>query len=62
MGHIVCSPPSGTNISVGDTDVTCEVFDMSGNKAECSFQVDVKGTQYSSVESLSMSDYFSLKS
>ena len=47
VAHITCNPPSGTNISIGETNVTCEVVDGSGNKAGCSFQVDVKGTQHS---------------
>jgi hypothetical protein len=33
----VCAPPSGSNITVGNTTVTCSVTDSCGNTASCSF-------------------------
>ena len=43
---IVCHPPSGTNVSIGQTQITCEAVDGSGNKAGCNFQVNLRGTHY----------------
>ena len=39
-----CSPESGTNFTIGQSIITCEAFDMSGNRAACSFNVSVAGT------------------
>ena len=41
--QVSCNLQSGTNFNIGRTNVTCEAVDGSGNRAECSFQVDVIG-------------------
>ena len=41
--NITCSPESGTEFTIGQTDVTCEAVDISGNRAACSFNVSVTG-------------------
>ena len=43
VSHVICDPQSGTNFTIGETSVICEAFDGSGNRAECSFQVNVTG-------------------
>ena len=40
---VTCDPESGTNFIIGQTPVTCEAVDGSGNKASCSFQITVTG-------------------
>ena len=40
---VTCDLLSGTNFTIGQTTVTCEAVDGSGNKAECFFQVYVTG-------------------
>ena len=42
---VVCSPPSGSTFPIGTTTVTCTATDFSGNVAEGSFTVHVKGAQ-----------------
>ena len=44
--YVFCNPKLGTNFNIGQTKVTCEAFDGSGNKAECSFQFNVIGTMF----------------
>ena len=44
ISHIACTPQLGTNFSIGQTEVSCEAVDGSGNRAECSFQLNVIGT------------------
>ncbi|XP_033096376.1 hyalin-like [Anneissia japonica] len=39
-----CSPSSGSSFNVGETDVTCSAVDTDGNKASCSFSVNITGT------------------
>ena len=41
---VICDPPSGSNFTIGQTIVTCETVDESGNKAACNFRVNVTGT------------------
>ena len=41
--YVVCNPQSGTNFTIGQTNVTCEAVDGSGNRAECSLQINVTG-------------------
>jgi len=42
---IVCSPPAGTTLPVGDHVVTCVATDASGNQAGCTFTIHVvRGT------------------
>ena len=41
--NITCSPESGTEFTIGQTNVTCEAVDMSGNRAACSFNVSITG-------------------
>ena len=43
VAYIICHPQSGTNFIIGQTTVMCEVLDESGNRADCSFQVNVRG-------------------
>ena len=40
---VTCDPQSGAEFTIGQTPVTCEAVDGSGNRAQCSFQVIVKG-------------------
>src|SRR5262249_28599561 len=37
----VCSPPSGSNLPLGTTAITCTATDTSGNTATCGFKVTV---------------------
>ena len=46
VAHVVCNPPSGTNVTIGQTKITCEAVDGSGNKAGCNFDVNLTGTHY----------------
>ena len=41
---VTCKPSSGSNFAIGQTLVTCEAVDGSGNINICSFQIYVKGT------------------
>ena len=41
--NITCSPESGNEFTIGQTNVTCEAVDMSGKRAACSFNVSVTG-------------------
>ena len=43
VAHVTCDPMSGTKFTIGQTKVTCEAVDGSGNDAECSFRVNVTG-------------------
>ena len=43
VSRVICNPQSGTNFTIGQTTVICEAFDGSGNRAACSFQVNVTG-------------------
>ncbi|XP_072017520.1 hyalin-like [Amphiura filiformis] len=38
---VTCYPPSGTNLTIGRTNVTCMAVDVSGNKESCSFYTNV---------------------
>ena len=49
VAHVFCQPQSGTNFTIGQTTVMCEAVDWSGNRAECSFQVNVTGTSFTQV-------------
>ncbi len=40
---VVCNPPSGTNFTIGSTNVTCTALDGYGNQGNCSFYVDIIG-------------------
>ena len=40
---VTCDAQSGVTLTIGETTVTCEAVDGSGNRAQCSFQVIVKG-------------------
>ena len=41
ISNVVCTPRSGSHFTIGETIVTCEAIDKSGNRANCSFQVIV---------------------
>ena len=43
VSQVICNPKSGTNFPIGRTIVTCEAVDGSGNRAACSFQINVTG-------------------
>ena len=43
VSRIICDPQSGTNFNIGETTVICEALDGKGNRAACSFQVNVMG-------------------
>ena len=38
---VTCDPSSGSTFPTGHTQVMCEAVDVNGNRAECSFQVNV---------------------
>jgi hypothetical protein len=40
---VICDPTSGSNFTIGQKEVVCEAMDSSGNKATCSFHVNVNG-------------------
>ena len=40
---VVCVPSTGTNFTVGQTEVECYAVDSSGNEATCRFRVSVNG-------------------
>jgi len=40
--QLECTPPSGSVFPLGVTVVTCVATDCAGNRAECSFEVEVK--------------------
>ena len=42
---VTCDPPSETEFPIGQTSITCEAADGSGNRAECSFPVSVTGNE-----------------
>ena len=44
--HVSCNPQLGTYFNIGQTTVTCEAVDGSGNRAECSFKFNVIGTLF----------------
>ena len=41
--YVTCDPPSGTNFPIGQTTVTCNAVDESGNNITCYFQVYATG-------------------
>ena len=41
---VTCSFESGSQFEIGQTDVICEARDPGGNKAFCTFTIDVTGT------------------
>ena len=41
---VTCDPQSGSEFTIGQTLVTCEAVDSSGNSNTCSFQINVNGT------------------
>ena len=43
VSDVTCNPQSGTNLPIGQTRVTCEAVDGSGNTAACDFLVNVTG-------------------
>ena len=43
VSRVFCDPQSGTNFTIGQTNVICETTDGSGNNATCAFQVNVTG-------------------
>ena len=40
---VTCDVHSRANFTIGQTPVTCEAVDGSGNKADCSFHITVTG-------------------
>ena len=46
VSHLTCDRQSGTNFTIGQTTVTCEAVDGSGNRAECFFLVVVTGNMF----------------
>ena len=43
---VTCDPKSGTNFTIGQTPVTCAAVDGNGNRAVCSFSVNVTGKYF----------------
>ena len=44
ISSVSCNPESGTTFNLDETVVTCDVSDPSGNTADCTFVVKIKGT------------------
>ena len=42
--NVTCDSLSGNEFTIGQTLVTCEAVDSSGNNETCRFQISVKGT------------------
>ena len=40
---ITCDAVSGNQFGIGETGVTCQAVDPTGNQATCTFTVNVKG-------------------
>ena len=40
---ITCDAESGSQFRIGETEVTCQAVDPTGNQATCSFTVKVEG-------------------
>ena len=40
---LTCSSDSGSQFEIGQTEIFCEAWDLSGNHATCTFTVDVRG-------------------
>ena len=60
VSQIICDPQSGTNFIIGQTNVICEAVDGSGNRAACSFQVNVTGKSLCSVYQRYLFSFLSL--
>ena len=41
--EVACDRQSGSNFTIGQTLVTCEAVDSSGNNNACNFQITVRG-------------------
>ena len=39
----MCNVESGSQFQTGETEVTCQAVDSSGNRANCTFDVQVRG-------------------
>ena len=40
-----CDPESGSQFEIGETEVTCQAVDPSGNQATCTFTAKSKGIE-----------------
>ena len=40
---IICDAESGSHFGIGETEVTCQAVDPTGNQATCTFTVKIKG-------------------
>ena len=38
-----CDPESGSQLGIGETEVTCQAVDPAGNQATCMFTVEIEG-------------------
>ena len=43
VSNTICDPKSGSKFTIGQTLVTCEAVDDSGNNETCNFQIAVEG-------------------
>ena len=43
---LTCSKDSGSQLTIGQTDVACKAWDPSGNHVKCTFTFDVIGKRY----------------
>ena len=43
ISTITCDAESESQFGIGETEVTCQVVDPTGNQATCTFTVNVKG-------------------
>ena len=43
---ITCDAESGSQFWIGETEVTCQAVDPTGNQATCTFTVKIKGSLF----------------
>ena len=49
---ITCDAESGSQFDIGETGVTCQAVDPTGNQETCTFTVKIKGKQFTFVYNL----------
>ena len=45
MPKITCNAESGSQFQIGNTQVHCQAVDPTGNRATCTFDVQIKGDE-----------------
>ena len=43
ISTITCDAYSGSHFKIGETEVTCQAVDLTGNQATCTFTVTIEG-------------------